>query len=477
LQAWQAFWQQHLVPTRTSVQRLGEKYGFTAEAFAPFYAGLEQQPEQLDPQILQRWGLGSLLDNLLLKDDQGVQILTLIPDRPELISRLESDLDTLSGVTLVSQSRFGRQLSREIGADFSRFITAAGVAVLVLLLLLFRRLPEVLLALLPVLTGLIVMFGGMGWLGLEMNLFNVVASILIIGLGVDYGIFMVCHGQQDEELASSRAVLVSGLTTLVGFGALVLAKHPALHSIGLTVLLGISAAVPTGYSSIPTEEAMMLRIWVLITVFALSACAPSTPPLYLQEDCRAELTSAQLLDRHWLLKPGIWRLRQSALLEIGHKKIPLEGFLRLDLNKRQARLLAMNELGVVLFDLQVTAEDEELQRAIPQLMQMKGLARGVAQSLRQIYLVPQPQRIDRLEHAGNSQRLSRRVDGGELGFVFDCFGDLRESRLRTEDDDWRVVYDQYRLFEGARLPEQVVMNDYQHNIKLSLWVREVKQEP
>jgi len=125
------------------------------------------------------------------------------------------------------------------------------VAVVLLLLLLFRRMREVLLALLPVLTGLLVMFGGMGWLGLEMNLFNVVASILIIGLGVDYGIFMVCHGQREEDLASSRAILISGLTTLVGFGALVLAKHPALHSIGLTVLLGISAAVPTAILVIP----------------------------------------------------------------------------------------------------------------------------------------------------------------------------------------------------------------------------------
>ena len=251
LEAWATFWQQHLLPTRDSIQSSAAKYGFSTDAFVPFYAGLEQPPQQLDYQVLERWGLGGMLDNLLLKDDQGFQILTLIPDRPELISRLESDLDKLSGVTLVSQSRFGRQLSHEIGADFSRFITAAGVAVLVLLLLLFRRLPEVLLALLPVLTGLIVMFGGMGWLGLEMNLFNVVASILIIGLGVDYGIFMVCHGQQEEELASSRAVLVSGLTTLVGFGALVLAKHPALHSIGLTVLLGISAAVPTAVLVVP----------------------------------------------------------------------------------------------------------------------------------------------------------------------------------------------------------------------------------
>ncbi len=221
----------------------------------------------------------------------------------------------------------------------------------------------------------------------------------------------------------------------------------------------------------------MLRLFVLMLFLALTACAPSTPPLQLPENCRAELPTEQLIAEHWLLQPGIWRLRQAALLEIGSKKLPLEGFLRLDLQRQEARLLAMNELGVVLFDLQVTAEGQELQRAIPQLMQVKGLAQGIAQSLRLIYLTPHPQPTDQLDNSGNSQRLWRPFAGGNLGFVFDCRGDLRESRLRADSGDWRVLYDQYRLFGMSRLPEQIVMNDYQHNIKLSLWLREVKQEP
>jgi predicted exporter len=251
LLAWKEFWQTRRAATRDLLQISAQKYGFSTNAFDPFWESLDQSPGAVDAELLASWGLGHMLDNLLLEDEHGYQVLTLIPDRPELIRSLDTELGQLPGVTLVSQSRFGHQLSREIGADFRRFIASAGIAVLVLLLLLFRRLPEVLLALLPVLTGLLVMFGGMGWLGLEINLFNVVASILIIGLGVDYGIFMVCHGQQQEDLASSKAILTSGLTTLVGFGALVLAKHPALHSIGLTVLLGISAAVPTAILVIP----------------------------------------------------------------------------------------------------------------------------------------------------------------------------------------------------------------------------------
>ncbi|MCK5912956.1 MAG: MMPL family transporter, partial [Desulfuromusa sp.] len=251
LQNWEDFWQQRQATTRDLLQLGGQKYGFSATAFDPFWERLNRPAPKINPEIVGSWGLGRALDSLLLVDDQGYQLLTLIPDRPELVSALVDEFSQFPGINLVSQQRFSQQLSQEIGADFSRFISLAGIAVVILLLLLFRRLPEVLLALLPVLTGLLVMFGGMSWLGLEMNLFNVVASILIIGLGVDYGIFMVCHGQQEEDLASSRAILISGLTTLVGFGALVLAKHPALHSIGLTVLLGISAAVPTAVLVIP----------------------------------------------------------------------------------------------------------------------------------------------------------------------------------------------------------------------------------
>lgn len=251
LQAWESFWQQRQATTRDLLQTTGQKYGFSANAFDPFWERLNRSTPLIDTDLISSWGLGRAVSNLLLTDAHGYKLLTMLPDQPELISALDREFSHISEINLVSQRRFSQQLSQEIGADFNRFVSLAGIAVVVLLLLLFRRLSEVLLALLPVLTGLLVMFGGMGWLGLEMNLFNVVAAILIIGLGVDYGIFMVCHGQQEEDLASSRAILVSGLTTLVGFGALLLAHHPALHSIGLTVLLGISAAVPTAILVIP----------------------------------------------------------------------------------------------------------------------------------------------------------------------------------------------------------------------------------
>jgi len=157
----------------------------------------------------------------------------------------------LSGTRFVSQKRFGKIISRAIGEDFIEFIVKASLVVCLLLGLLFRNIKKVLLALVPVVTGLVFMFGVMGALGIGFNLFNVVTAILIIGLGVDYGILMVCKISEGFNHATEKAVFVSGLTTLAGFGALVVARHPALQSIGVTVLLGISAAIPSALFVIP----------------------------------------------------------------------------------------------------------------------------------------------------------------------------------------------------------------------------------
>jgi hypothetical protein len=221
----------------------------------------------------------------------------------------------------------------------------------------------------------------------------------------------------------------------------------------------------------------MARFAIIILVGLLVACTPLTSPQQLTADCPTQQSVENLLSNHWLQNDNVWRLRQSALLELGRRKIPLEGFLRLDLARSEARLLAMNEMGLVMFDLQLDQQGQVLNRAIPQLQKMNGFAKGIAQSLRQIFLQPQPLSDDHVEMAANSQRLWRTIPDGSVGFTFDCLGDLRTTRLNAEQGDWRVAYDQYRSFGTNRLPEQITLNDYRSGIKLTLWMREVKQEP
>lgn len=249
---WTAFWSGgRAARLGDDLAQSGAAFGFSREAFTPFLATLSNHPPAATMEGLRAAGMGELIDSLIIRTPGSVRVLTLVPDTPKLLAALSGDLKALPGVRLVSQSRFGDSVGRAIIHDFTRYLALTSALVLILVIAVFRRPYRIMLVLIPVVTGLVCMFGIMGMLGLEFNIFNIAATILIIGLCVDYGIFMVCKLTEGSNHTVTRAVLVSGLTTLAGLGALALARHPSMHSIGITVLLGIGAGIPAALLVIP----------------------------------------------------------------------------------------------------------------------------------------------------------------------------------------------------------------------------------
>ncbi len=218
----------------------------------------------------------------------------------------------------------------------------------------------------------------------------------------------------------------------------------------------------------------MLRWLFYLLLPLLFACAPLERAA-TTATCGSYPGQQQLLAESWLQQGAVWRLRQTALLEFSARKIPLEGLLQLDTARRKARLVALNELGLVLFDLELDGHNLQLHRALPQLQQQPDLASGVAASLRRIFLQPNPLASDHLQQRKTSQRLWRLLPGGSLGFNYSCAGELQETRQVADAGNWRVRYRDYQNFAGQRLPQQIVFNDYRHGVKLSLWLREVKR--
>lgn len=86
-----------------------------------------------------------------------------------------------------------------------------------------------------VLAGLITV-AVLGWLGQPLQLFNVLALLLLLGMGIDYGIFLLEHR---GDASAWLAVCVGAASTWLAFGLLALSATPALRAFGLTLLLGI----------------------------------------------------------------------------------------------------------------------------------------------------------------------------------------------------------------------------------------------
>jgi predicted RND superfamily exporter protein len=122
------------------------------------------------------------------------------------------------------------------------------VAIALLVFIHFRSVSCVLLALLPVTLGACWTGGVMGWLGIPFNPANIMTLPLVIGIGVTSGIHILNRFAEDANpniLAKStgKAVLVSALTTMAGFGSLMLAKHQGIESLGYVMSIGVAACM------------------------------------------------------------------------------------------------------------------------------------------------------------------------------------------------------------------------------------------
>jgi uncharacterized protein len=139
------------------------------------------------------------------------------------------------------------------------YITAAWyslAAIAVMVFLHFRSLTAVVLSLIPVGLGTLWLVGLMGWRGVPFNPANIMTLPLVIGIGVTNGIHILNRFAEERTpgiLARStgKAVLVSGLTAIAGFGSLILAQHRGIHSLGFIMAIGIAMCMIAGLTFLP----------------------------------------------------------------------------------------------------------------------------------------------------------------------------------------------------------------------------------
>jgi hypothetical protein len=130
------------------------------------------------------------------------------------------------------------------------------IAITLMVFFHFRSLMAVLLAMIPVGIGALWLVGLMGAIGAEFNPANIMTLPLVIGIGVTNGIQILNRYAEEGTpniltRSTGKAVLVSGLTAIAGFGSLILAKHRGIHSLGYVMAIGIATCMVAGLTFLP----------------------------------------------------------------------------------------------------------------------------------------------------------------------------------------------------------------------------------
>lgn len=138
-------------------------------------------------------------------------------------------------------------------------VIATFVMVFIFVLFSFGNLRWSLIALIPLIIGLLWLFGVMMIFGLKFNFYNLVVLPAILGIGCDNGIHLA-HRFRDEgkknmwEVLSSTGqhITIGSFTTMLGFAGLLFTTHPGLQSIGIMAVVGIGMTLFTALTFLPS---------------------------------------------------------------------------------------------------------------------------------------------------------------------------------------------------------------------------------
>lgn len=140
-------------------------------------------------------------------------------------------------------------------------------AIVVLVFIHFRRVTPVILSLIPVGIGALWTCGLMALMDVPFNPANIMTLPLVIGIGVTNGIHILNRFAEERNpsiLARStgKAVIVSALTTIAGFGSLIIAKHQGIQSLGIVMSLGVAMCMLVAVTFLPALLTLLLRfVW------------------------------------------------------------------------------------------------------------------------------------------------------------------------------------------------------------------------
>ena len=258
LKRWKDYWtDEKQQQVREQLETAAAEYRFRPGSFDPFYQWLNQpfgeyhytaQEDDLSGKLLNEWQTSA---------DSITMLISQIRISDQNKETVYQNFSKAQDVVIFDRSYFANKWVSAINDDFYLILYISSFLIFFALWFSYGRIELTLMSFLPMLVSWVIILGLMGILGIEFNIINIILSTFIFGIGDDFSIFIM-DGLQNKYRTGQKvlnshktAIFFSAFTTVVGMGALVFAKHPALQSISLISILGMIAVVLVAYTIQP----------------------------------------------------------------------------------------------------------------------------------------------------------------------------------------------------------------------------------
>ena len=256
---WKDYWtEERIADVRLTIDRMAKKNGLDPVMFEPFYMMIEPDYEAeslYEAEVLPE----SLVSNFIEETTEGnFMVFTSVQLLEENKKVVNDAVAAQPHAVVIDPFYYTNDMVKLLNDDFNTILGISSVFVFLVLLVSFRSIPIALIAFLPMGLSWYVVQGIMGIFGVQFNLINIIIATFIFGIGVDYSIFVMtgliakAKGEDDNLLTYHKtAIFFSAFVLMVVTVALLFATHPAIHSIGISTLIGMSATILITYTLQP----------------------------------------------------------------------------------------------------------------------------------------------------------------------------------------------------------------------------------
>ena len=273
-----------------SLRAAAEEEGFEPDAFDPYLASLKRGLESPDldsyPEVF-----APVLNRILrpAADGNGWYAAIFLPQsalarhRPGVGNRQPVPYNIL-GAVAISRADIPAQIVSDMKSAATLPVILAVLSVFAIALVFFRGVRDSLCAMIPVAMALLTVCAVYAVLGKPLNLAAEISLVLLSGLAIDYGVFVIGSERSASNPYVFRAISTSALTTAAGGLTIAFAGHPLLHEAGFALVPGVLAAWGTavlllpsirrGFSQKKPDRPLKTLIFALLPAFLLltSAC-------------------------------------------------------------------------------------------------------------------------------------------------------------------------------------------------------------
>ena len=495
-----------------SLRAAAEEEGFEPDAFDPYLTALKRGLESPDLDSYPE-AIAPVLNRILrpAADGNGWYAAIFLPQsalakhQPGVGNRQPVPYDIL-GAVAITRADIPAQIVSDMKSAATLPVILAVLSVFAIAFLFFRSVRDSLCAMIPVAMALLTVCAVYAVLGKPLNLAAEISLVLLSGLAIDYGVFVIGSERSAANPYVFRAISASALTTAAGGLTIAFAGHPLLHEAGFALVPGVLAAwgaaalllpsIRRGFAKQNKPDANKLKTILLAFIPAFLLLATACHSLPYEYEPIPPLTETDWPLYRDAVQPPAGPMKPFAFQ--GRVTFEYKFFKQATLcavsydGSGELRVAAFSPSGGKIFELAGTAdaladfwfmpidfldghEEEAAGFILEDFFHIFGSLdpwRGVKPGATEI--VKDDNKIIRREPVEDG------AGDGKKELVTEFWGTklpvMGKSYFKNETIDWQSWYFRYIVNDTTIFPEIIVYDNYKHGYRLILTVSDLFED-